>query len=432
MFMGRIDIDNTIKLTKVKYIVFKRNMLRGLVIALFLLLVNSILSLSLVFTESRNVSAISLQNFSFAFFLAGVMLSLFMSISYKTINKQYSIFPQNNTSRFLSSQLINYSFILFLSIASLIAYLFQYLVFKTIATNYNNVFLAYKFNFEFLIVGFLVFIMYLSLISAVMTFVGTLFRKHAVYTFVVLGVLFSLIMYNDILKGLVANVLEFIIYENSLSIFFIKGAITWFILMFLSLVINKYTEFYKEEKTFSKAVVIGITLILIFTIFIVPQMIITDYSSNVRVTEHHESIYKHNSVEIEVDISQIEEGSLIEVYTNSEDSTYYAYVDEMTEGEKGKIIISAVLPLNQKDGINLIEFTDPKVFAELKENNLYINYQYNENIKVVFLSPWLVMNQFNRYIGEGIFKENPGSYSSRGSGHMRIIHPDNVRCIVIN
>ena len=104
----------------------------------------------------------------------------------------------------------------------------------------------------------------------------------------------------------------------------------------------------------------------------------------------------------------------------------------MTEGEKGKIIISAVLPLIQKDGINLIEFTDPKVFAELKENNLYINYQYNENIKVVFLSPWLVMNQFDRYIGEGIFKENPGSYSSRGSGHMRIIHPDNVRCIVIN
>lgn len=430
MFMEKLEMDNTIKLTRVKLAMGKIIMKKPLLVIAFIFLMNILPSISSLFQEEKMIKTINTMNISSILFFTGAIVSLYMAVSYRTTNDQYSVYPQTDSSRFLSSQFINYVYLLFLAVASLVVYFLQYGFYGILAATKENIFLAYKFNMEYVIVGFLIFLIYLSLITAGITLVAVLLRKYRVYAFVAAATAFSLIMYNDLVKSFFTKGFGLIVNEKSITLFMIKGILLWLLIMITSFLINKKTVYYRTEKSFSKPIVAVIVVVVFYGLIIIPQMFFTvNNTSNTRISSHHEIILIDEALVTELDISHIPINSTIEVETMSyekmqSENMYIEHIDTIVP--LGKLEIVTRIPRNSIDGIDLNEFINPEVLIKLGDNKLYIDYIYDENVKVVILSPWLFMYQFDRYIGQGVFKEIAGSSSSRGSGHVRISTPEGI------
>ncbi|KAB3529074.1 hypothetical protein [Alkaliphilus serpentinus] len=225
MFMEKIEREHTINLTKVKLRMQKRDMIRPFFILAFLLLLNIILTFSVVFNRMDSVQTIDGLNFSYLIFLVGVIMSLYMTVSYTTNNHFYSVYPQNNTSRFLSSQLINYFYLLLLSIASLVIYFLQHGIYGILANMKDNLVIVYGFDIEYTLVGFLVYFMYLSLITSVITFIAVILRRFKIYGFIILTTALSFFVYNDYAKSFLIEVVKLITHENKILFFFLKGIV---------------------------------------------------------------------------------------------------------------------------------------------------------------------------------------------------------------
>ena len=435
MFMGELEITNTNKLTKVKMKIFKKYMLKALLITIFLIAVNLIISIGSILENREYVMPINMQNFANTMFFAGVLVSLFITASYRSNNNLYSVFPQNNVSRFLSSQIINYSFIIFLAVASIVAYLIQYSIFSFFASTYDNVHLAYRFDLGYVLNGFIVFILYLSLAFSIISLGGVIFRKYRLYSFVAFMIMLFGVAYNDTLKAFMGQIISIIVKENSLILFYLKGTLAWLIIMVVSFAINKNTDYNRSEKQFSKYVIALILITGLVSLGVISQVSTTEYSSDTRVTRE-EFVRPDGQSDVEVDVSHLPPGSTINVKNiNGENERYgdvHIVYDEISKAPDGKLIVTTSLPMHGINGINLIDYTNPHTSVALEDENLNIEYIYDKNVKVVIISPWLFMYQFDRYLGQGIFKEILGTSSQRGNGSIRVIAPENISINLIN
>ncbi|HBA04532.1 MAG TPA: hypothetical protein DCW51_11650 [Clostridium sp.] len=103
------------------------------------------------------------------------------------------------------------------------------------------------------------------------------------------------------------------------------------------------------------------------------------------------------------------------------------YSDSSIEEIYENIIVKYHLPCNEVDYINLNYFKNPIVTAKLEDNKLYINYTYDENQKVILLSSYGTMSQFDCFKGKTLFKSNAGHMTGSSDGRIEIIYPKGTK-----
>lgn len=436
MFVANNELKNAIQLTKIKLYNTKKSLIYSLLFVLFIILSNLIPTLFYIFKQADGIMDYIIQDYSIPFaigFLIGIVV---VTCGDKTNNQLYSVFPQTNTSRFLSSQALYYIYILCFAILSLFMYLIQYTIFAVIARLYKNMVLVYQFHWSFVLAGFFVLIVYLAIITAIITLIATLIRKFRIYgilSFAFLGVLILTNMVKTIEFS--KRALGFLIFEKNPALFVLKGIIIWAVLFFISLIINKLTIYYKSNIKISRAVIAGIVVVGVLAIGVAPLLLFDNMtiSSTTHATEQNIP----NINEILIDTSEIPPGSEINIVTTENivddtnqseifygdniDRMHLSYDENALSSFSGqKILIHYDFPSYMRDDYELTRFSNPKFSAHLNGNTIYLDYSYDKNIKAIFIPVWSFMWQFDGYKGKDIFKEFAGSSSGGGEGYVLI------------
>jgi len=388
----------------------------------------------------------------------GVVIGIIaIAAGYANTNKNYEIYPQTNTCRFLSTQALYYAIVIFISVALLVIYLIQYATVALIAFGQENTTLPYVFDPLFLIAGFFVLIVGLSLAVACISFMAALICKFRIYAavalIVMLAVLFARGPYG---LGLVSTLFSFFSSESSVILFLIKGIVLWGVLFVLTYVINRYTVYYRSNGAyrhfFSRIAAIGVAVFLITggTTYLVKPVSLNQLLLGGGSGGYSWSVDAQN---MEFDISGLPEGSSIHIVasgdiaiprlsgehiTGSEhisdaagwsnyQMTYY-YDDGTSQSFPAYYLLVDYYGLNSISGDKLVVHYYPPFFhaptqiwlnpansrleARLEGTTLYLDYTYDKNVKLAFLPAWTFMGQFDYFIGKDIFEES--QYQTRG------------------
>jgi len=438
MFMAKSELKNAMQLTKIRLDNTKRNRVWFLLIILTVILGNLIPSLISIFKQTNGVAEYRLQDYSITFGVGILIAITIMACSYKTTNQFYSVYPQTNNSRFLSSQALWYIWILCVAVVSLLIYVIQYSVLAVIAAYQANIILVYNFDLGFVISGFFVLIVYLAIITAIITLIAVLIRKFRIYA-ILSFVLFAAFVITNVPKmiELFKVIFGFLIFESNPALFILKGIILWVVLFGVALFINKHTVYYESGIKISKTIIAVITVIGIITIGVTPFLFYNTTTSQSVSEREDKTSELYRWYEIVIDASAIPNGSTINVVapnikimnTTNEFITYDGEnMDMYLEFDKDifsnfngeKIIISYCLPTLMIDYYELSKLANPKLATHLEGNTLYLDYSYDKNIKAVFIPVWSFMWQFDGFKGRNIFKEFNGSAYGSGNGSVYI------------
>ncbi|MDR0286463.1 MAG: hypothetical protein LBI03_01965 [Clostridiales bacterium] len=439
MFVEKSELTNAAKLFKIKF-----NNTRGkrlwfwLVIAI-LFLGNIISALALVFKHTNQVAAIHLQDYSIFFIVGLPIIFTIIMYLYRESNKRYSVYPQTNTSRFLTEQATYYIMIIGAVVLMLVMNLIQYAVFAVISAISPNVVLIYKFSPVFLIAGFFITIVYMAVITSIIALIAALIRKFNVYAILCLIIVVAIIIINiPKLNSLYGRIFGFLIFEKSPLIFILKGLILWLIFFVIAFIINKNTIYYKSGIKTLKTVFIAIVTLGIAALYAPAFLfIVSEEQHKQPVFEQYDGYsYVINSQEIVLDVSGIPAGSKINIiptninvvsesgsYESDEGKMYLSVDNELqyiSDFIGKKLIITYTMPHIMNDYVDLNLFTDQQLAAKLEGNTLYLDYQYTTNIKAVYITPWSFMTQFETFKGKNIMPEFLGSANGGGGGNIYI------------
>lgn len=440
MFMEKSELNNTLKLAKIKLKNTRRNRFGFAIVMLCMFLGNVIPILMCVFKQEDGISNYSMLDYSIPFMIGILIAIIIMSVTYRTTNELYSVYPQTNTSRFLSSQILYHIWIVLTAVFLELMYLLQYFLFRLISIKYKNVVLVYKFNLSFVIAGFFVLIIYSILISAIITLTATLIRKFNIYAILIFTIMVVSSFANRIQTiNLFKKTFGFLLFEKSPGWFILKGLVLWLVLFVISLIINKYTVYYKGYIKTSKPIITTIVIASVIAIglntFLVSESKIKATPSS-SIDEVEESNYVMK--EIVIDASDVPKGSKINIKAENImllqgeqmgyscdsiiDDIHICISDEsMLNNFTGeKIIISYAFPYYMVDYVDMMPFIEPELSAYLDGTTLHVKYEYKENIKAVFIPMWSFMWQFDEYKGKDIFNENGGWASGTGGGWVEI------------
>lgn len=428
MFMGNQELKNTLSLTRIKLWNFKNALYQILTIS-FLIFIVSILSTILGVFEYKNlVVEYVISDLSSFLFVVFIVFTICFYTLYKQRNNCYSIFPQTNSSRFLSSQLTLYLWWIVYSILALTLYLAQYILFKVIARFNDNIIIAFRFDLGFVITSYFVYLLYGFLAINFISFIASFIRKFDIVAKISLLIIFAFLVNTNIyLLDLYGYTFGFFTKEGDLSIFFLKGISACLLLFIASYIINKYTSYYKTNKKRSNWIVVGVGFALIILVGIIRLRFTPELDETLRTTEYYEL---DNNIDspwdthlITLDASKIDDPSKILVTSNinaDADNMLIEY-DIYVHNEHGdKIVIYYRYPINIRNNYNITEVMNPNINAFLEDNVLNITYNYKKDMKVVFISPCSMMKQFDKYKNKNLFFNTPFLYTTNSDGNGSI------------
>lgn len=425
MLMGKDEIKNTLVLTKFKFKHLSSNLLMMFFILLFIFIASIFSTILRSFKYKTLAEDFILGDHTFLIFFCLIILFISLCTFYRRRNSCYKVFPQTNTSRFLSTQLSIYLLTVVMSLFSLALYLIKFMVFKLIASFKNNIVIAFSFDLGFVINGFFVYLLYALLASTFISFIALLIRKYnAIAVVALLSVFAFLISGNLPLIQTITNRLSFLIKEGSISVFFIKGIVVWLILLTACIIINKYTSYYKTQKVYSNAIVAVVGFILIMTISVIRVNLAPDESFNTvdNIIFDDKSPWINRSMTL--DASDIADPSRITVTSNFDRTTDNLHLDNniiyRSDSVGDKIIIYYRFPVDITNDYNITDHMNPKLDASYKDNVLNITYTYDKNIKIIFISPWSMMKQFDKYKGKNLYFDVPILYTSNSNGDGQV------------
>lgn len=395
-----------------------------------------------IFTYSKDVTTYSLQTYTTNGLFLAISISIGTLLWYNSFNNQHQAFPQDNKTRFMSYALFNYITLLKVSVTSLLLYLIQYNIWALIGSLNSNISFAYPINLPFLISGFIVNLLYGSMLIALTLLINVLSKKFHMY-FYITFIMFVVAAFfnNGALFITIGNLFSFWTKEPSLGIFVVKCTITLGILLISTVVINNTIVYYKAETkntTKSRFILCGIALFC-FIIVISLSVFTHSYPYNSTSEMGSDSIdfvndnpFKNfEEKEIEVALTNLNTDIPIEIVTqfNEDEENIFTtrYSDSSIEEIYENIIVKYHLPCNEVDYINLNYFKNPIVTAKLEDNKLYINYTYDENQKVILLSSYGTMSQFDCFKGKTLFKSNAGHMTGSSDGRIEIIYPKGTK-----
>jgi len=333
-------------------------------------------------------------------------------------------------------------------------YLIVYGITASVAAAHDNVHLVYRFDAGFLLSGFAVLMTYLAVLSGIITLISVLLRKFRVYAVVFFSTLLILAISNFTQAfSILRMAFGFLLFENSMILFFIKGVGAWAILFVISVIINKYTVYYKVSSTRLKE---EITTGVVFALFLVCVIVITIISLMVDPLDSGDpDMYEQDSYSIEIefplsseggniepehgrieiDISGLPGGSDIDLIVSGDItlietnetilSTYHFDTKDIFTFDDGSelevplghivvsrdglknidgntLIISYFYPHRVVDDMDIGRLLNPELDVRLDGNSLYLSYSFEKNIKAIFLPIWSFMSQFDYFQGKGV------------------------------
>jgi len=442
MFMVKEDRHNIINLTKAKLRSSKKGFLIYSVIMIFVMLINLISFFSSIFKETDAPSFLSSQDLSLSIYIGLIIGFIIMNFLYRTQNDYLSIFPQTNNSRFLSTLLTSYITIIMVGLTILLMFLIQYGTMKVISLFHRNIFFALDFDFGFIMIGFLTFLMYSFLAFSFMTLIATIIRKFRIYAmivFITIGVtaFVNIPWIIDILPTTLVPILT----DKSILWFFIKTIVLLIIINIISITINHFTVYYKTVRISkfisSLFVFVGLFFTIAFTMFIGTWSFFAprESTSNIKEITSSDTENQPGINTIDFDISDLEKDSKINIITKGNILTYNMNVSwnddnrynmsyDVSQSIKvtgNKLTIIYSYPLDTNNGINTLNYVNPKFSANMKGNTLYLNYEYTKNIEIVYLPIWYMAGQFEYYKDKNITGQGFGYSGSSGSGNINIM-----------
>lgn len=430
MFMGKSEINNSIMLTNIKFKTSSSYIRKSLISLIFFFLAVLVPTVITTLKYKATVDDIMLIDFSTLIFICIIYAAFLVCLAYKKANNYFSVFPQTNTSRFLSTQMTMYLWLIVFCGISLFFYFLQLLVFKLLSISNKNIILAYHLDFELIILGIFVYLMYAFLIVTFISFIGVFIRKFNSIAIIVLLTLATIIITSEASIGkAITKPFAFLTKETSVGMFFLKSIITWILLFVISLFINKFTNYYNSQKKYKAYIVGGVGFIALMILSIIrfnmpkndEPVIIQEKSMLINEDNVWDDDLWRDNV-ITIDLSEYDNLGEITVETNitEEDSMSLDFKNKISLPSDKKLLIHYRFPVHIFNNYNLIKYTNPKLDAILENNILNIIYDYDKNVKVVFISPWGIMRQFEKYRGKGVISDLPFLYSSssRGFGYI--------------
>ena len=376
------------------------------------------------------------------FIIFGLIIGLIVSvIIYRAANAKLSVFPQTNSSRLISSMLINYFTVFMILVVILFTYLINLGVFKLMSAFSYNIVFALNIDFKFIIAGFFVYLAYSFLLVSVIELIGAILRKWTYYAAVALTTLFALVVvyFVRIIEHL-PGVLAFLIAEPSLFLFFLKAAGLWLAITAVTLVINRYTVFFKSRnQTLKKGVIITCIIIAVATITIVPAVVFeVSYSSNEVFEE--EGIWTQNELnflgsfeEITIDISHIANGRRIDItgtniqimeqgewiWSRDKNSAIVSGVDSLDSIQGDTIVVGYRPAWYLINGIEVLQYTNQQLSVHLEGNTLILDYT-RDNVHVILMPIWSMARQFDYFKDAGILSATALGFTSGGNSSASI------------
>jgi len=442
MFMVKEDLHNIKNLTKAKLRSSKKGFRIYIIIMLSIMLINIISFLFRLFKETETPSFLNSQDLSLSIYIGLLIGFIIMNFLYRTQNDYLSIFPQTNNSRFLSTLLTSYITITMVGLTILLMYLIQYGTMKVISIFHSNIFFALNFDFGFVMIGFLTFLMYSFLAFSFMTLIATIIRKFRIYAmivFIAIGVTaFANIPWIiDILPTTLVPILT----DKSILWFFIKTIALLIIMNIISITINHFTVYYKTVGISKFKSSIFVFVALFFTIaftmlvgtglFLAPR----ESTSNVKEITSSHTEYQPSLYTLDFDISDLVKNSKINIITkgnilaynmnaswNDDNQFNMSYdVSQSIKVTGNKLTIIYRYPIDIYNDINSLNYVNPKFSATMKGNTLYLNYEYTKNVEIIYLPIWYMAGQFEYYKDKNITVQAFGYSVSGGSGNINII-----------
>jgi len=454
MFMAKSELKNVARLIRVKLSGMTSGVLviSAILIATFLL-VTLIINIFKLFPANDFLKHHLFLDYS-PWFMAGLAVVIAVTNSYyRQINRNFEVYPQTGVSRFLSTQALSYIWIILAAVLCVVLYAIQYGAVAGIASFLKNIHLINKFEAEFVLVGFAVMIVYLSVIAGFASLIAALIRKFGVPTVIFIAAIIGFTLGRDDIAESVVGSLTF---EPSLILFFIKGVATCLVLFVITFFVDKRTVYVGESAMISEGFASGLTAAFIIFVLLV----------NVQWNEYqyeHGKKYVYNVVrpkssaeielwewtnaeshgEIVLDASALPKGSKINISDGVKivdpqqylkNKNFYYFGDhftsphillkydprELSDFTGEKLVISYKLKhlvINWRD---LRSPADQKVSARLEGTTLYIDYTYDKdyiydkNVKTAFIPVWWFMRQFDYY------KSIINSYTLANNDFLRV------------
>jgi len=437
MFMVKEELANSKNLLRVR---FKTNTksFKWILILLGLFVFVPFVGTVVGILQSNHVRFYNIGDFSLTVFF-GIGLRYFvLMFMYRSTNDKLSVYPQTNNSRFISSLLYNVIEVFALATFVLAAYLIRYIIVWVLTLFMAHVHFALDFDLGFIMVGFFVYVAYSLLVVAVIELIGVILRKWTYYAIVGFTAALSLWIANfsTVIEN-ARNVLAFLTEESSLIVFFIKSISLLIAIVAVSIVINRFTVYYKNHgRALSKGGVIGCVVVAITVVVVLPYLsfVRPTYTTQTRTSSGEAIIqpvddFLSEFEEIRIDISHIPNGTHIELRIESRtviaevvtgarffSETPVAVNDErLLRNIQGDTLIISYRPaFFHANGLMMSDFTDSQLIARLEGNALFLDYVM-ENVQVIILPIWGIARQFDFFNGRDIFRANMIGFSAGGN-----------------
>ena len=438
MFMVKSEYVNIKNLVKVKIKIQGKGLMWFCVAAAFIVLFNIINTVGAILYDD-GIRHYSIMDFTAASFFGLIIAFTIFMFMYRQANNNLSVFPQTNNSRFISSLIVKYALAVCVGVVSLVMYLLCYLAIKLLSVFKENVYLAFNFDASFIVAGFFVFIAYSFLAVAAIELIGTIFRKWTYYAAAVFVALTFLAIYNIETAGsLITKALSFLWREPSIGLFMIKAAALWLAIVALSLVINRFTMYYKSQNMKNNKGAAAVAIV-IATMFIFGGTLgMMSYTNNSQVVSEVQPVegpvqdFYAGAQETRIDVSHLPKGTdiningenidiiaveptMITMVTISGNSLAYVTGTQDLNNLDGDTIVILFHPPNYYvDGVEFFGYAKPQMTAYLEGDTLHIGYSY-QDAQVVILPVWDIARQFDCFRGKGLVKTNPPGYDHIGS-----------------
>ena len=319
----------------------------------------------------------------------------------------------------------------------LATYLIRYIIIWVLMLFMDNVHFALDFDLSFIILGFFVYVAYSLLIVATIELIGVILRKWTYYAIVGFTAALSLLIANfsTVIES-ASSVAAFLTEEPSLIIFFTKAIVLFLVITAISVVINRYTAYYKNHgRALNKGAVIGCITVVVVVMVVVPLVLFRGAAPTPQRAAWSEAVavpadeFRPEFEEIRIDISHIPNGSNIEL--RIENRTVIAEVvtgarffsdtpvtasDErpLRNIQGDALIISYRPPFFHANGLMLSDFTDSQMIARLEGNVLFLDNTI-DNVQVVFLPIWGIARQFDFFQDRSVFRATMMGFSAGGN-----------------
>jgi hypothetical protein len=461
MFVAKGELKNTGQLLRIRLRNMKQRGLRFFaIIAGIIFLASLTQTVIWLLEKSDGITVYTWDNKSIWIaigLLAGILV---MNCSYRQVNENFKVFPQTNTSRFLSHQALIHIGIIFIALFCMTLYMIQYGMVAAMALVNKNINIVFTFDIGFVLTGFVVMIIYTSIINGIISVIFTLIRRFRFY---------AIVFFTGIVVWMLTNIREtlellkilfgFLIFEHGVTMFIIKGVIMWAVLLLLSIFINKYTAYYRHpSKDTNSRAAIAVVVLSSLALLSMTTLFIAVPESGVGIDNEQEmkqNVPGYFDIEPQtevVDVSHLPPGSKINIVTsNVIDSFDYSYGTGYNQGifknysddprYKDKdgllmyvgynerelsnlngetLVISYLYKMETIDNLDIVSLANPHLSVRLEGDTLYLDFTYEENVKVVFMESWSFMRQFDIYMNKNLFKGSSAGWSMGGGISVQV------------